>query len=62
MDTSVITEEIIKEIILGSVSGLSEKYWIKSISRFSRTSIKGLTVEVAPIDENAGGGTFDCRI
>ncbi len=55
MDTTLITEEMLQKIILGVVNAEGEKYWIKSINRASRSTLKGTVVEVAPNEENGGG-------
>ncbi len=57
MDTTLITEEMLQKIILGVVNAEGEKYWIKSINRASRSTLKGTVVEVAPNEENGGGNS-----
>lgn len=57
MDTTLITEEMLQKIILGAVNADGEKYWIKSINRASRSTLKGTVVEVAPNEENGGGNS-----
>lgn len=57
MNTTLITEEMLQKIILGVVNAEGEKYWIKSINRASRSTLKGTVVEVAPNEENGGGNS-----
>ncbi len=55
MDTTMVTEEMLNDIILGKANSNGEKFWIKSINRASRSTLKGTIVEVAPNEEIGGG-------
>lgn len=57
MDTTMITEEMLRDIILGKANANGEKFWIKSINRASRSTLKGTIIEVAPSEDIGGGNS-----
>ena len=54
MDTTMITDDTLKEVILSVVNADGEKYWVKSISRAHRSNLTGTEIELAEIKKSRG--------
>lgn len=52
MDTTIITDQMLEEIILGKVNDKEEKFLINSIHHASHSTLKGTIIEIVSTEKN----------